>query len=145
MGIQITGTANAPEITLFSTPSMTDEDILSMLVFRKPVSELSSQDGIVLLSIASSLQGDGTSQITQLSDKVQQIFGLSTFELNLTDTDPNVFVGKQISSKLNVGYGYSLLDAVQSLILEYKMSQNWSVKANAGANSGADLQYKVER
>jgi translocation and assembly module TamB len=144
-GVSVTGRASAPRLNLYSTPSMQDEDILSVLIFNKPVGNLGSQDGFTLLRIANSLRGDGTNDVTKMTEKLQQSLGLTNLELQLTNNAPSLVAGKQLSSKFYVGYGYGLLDAAQSLILRYNLSEAWSLKADLGVDSGADLRYQIER
>ena len=126
---------------------MPDQDILSVLIFDKPVTDLGSQDGITLLRIANSLRGDGQSQsmIEKTTDKIQQTLGLTDLALDVNGESPTIQAGKQLSSKFYVGYGYGLLDATQSLILKYQLNDAWSIKADVGADSGADLRYQIER
>jgi translocation and assembly module TamB len=144
-GVSVAGRASAPRLNLYSTPSMQDEDILSVLIFNKPLGNLGSQDGFTLLRIANSLRGDGTSEVTKMTEKLQQSLGLTSLEFQVTNNAPSVVAGKQLSSKFYVGYGYGLLDAAQSLILRYNLNEAWSVKADLGVNSGADLRYQIER
>ncbi|MFT5135206.1 MAG: autotransporter translocation and assembly factor TamB [Arenicella sp.] len=144
-GVGVTGRASSPKLNLYSTPSMQDEDILSVLIFNKPVGKLASQDGFTLLRIANSLRGDGTSEVTKMTEKLQQSLGLTSLELQLSTDAPSIVAGKQLSSKFYIGYGYGLLDAAQSLILRYNLSKAWSIKADLGADSGADLRYQLER
>ncbi|MFT6098887.1 MAG: translocation and assembly module TamB [Arenicella sp.] len=144
-GVSVSGRASAPRLNLYSTPSMQDEDIMSVLIFNKPLGKLRSQDGFTLLRIANSLRGDGTNEVTRMTEKLQQSLGLTSLELQLTNNAPSVVAGKQLSSKFYIGYGYGLLDAAQSLILRYNLNEAWSVKADLGVNSGADLRYQIER
>ena len=146
VGVSVTGRANAPRLNLYSNPSMPDQDILAVLLFNKRVDELGATDGLTLLRIANSLRGDGEpGGVAQMTDKLQQSLGLTNLEFQLSSDAPSIVAGKQFSSRFYVGYGYGLLDAAQSLILRYKLSDAWSVKADVGANSGADLLYRVER
>ncbi|MFQ3245196.1 MAG: translocation and assembly module TamB [Arenicella sp.] len=144
-GVSVSGRVSAPRLNLYSTPSMQDEDIMSVLIFNKPLGKLRSQDGFTLLRIANSLRGDGTNEVTRMTEKLQQSLGLTSLEFQLTNNAPSVVAGKQLSSKLYIGYGYGLLDAAQSLILRYNLNEDWSVKADLGVNSGADLRYQIER
>lgn len=146
-GVAVSGRARSPRLNLYSTPTMPDQDILSVLIFDKPVTDLGSQDGITLLRIANSLRGDGQSQsmIEKTTDKIQQTLGLTDLALDVNGESPTIQAGKQLSSKFYVGYGYGLLDATQSLILKYQLNDAWSIKADVGADSGADLRYQIER
>lgn len=146
-GVSVTGSASAPILQLYSTPSMSDQDVLSVLIFGKPIDNLGSQDGLTLLRIANSLRGDGTrkSKVDSLTESVQDSLGLSNLELQLDGNSPSVVAGKQLSSKFYIGYGYGLLDAAQSLVLRYKINQAWSIQGDVGADSGADLRYQIQR
>jgi translocation and assembly module TamB len=144
-GVSVTGRASSPRLNLYSSPSMQDEDILSILIFNKPVGNLASQDGFTLVRIANSLRGDGSSEVTKMTEKLQQSLGLTSLEFQLNNNALSVVAGKQFSSKFYIGYGYGLLDAAQSLILRYNLSDAWSIKADLGADSGADLRYQIER
>ncbi len=146
-GVSVTGRASSPILELYSTPSMPDQDILSVLIFDKRIGDLASQDGLTLLRIANSLRGDGTnkSQVDVLTQNIQESLGLSNLELQLNGSAPSLVAGKQLSSKFYVGYGYGLLDAAQSLILRYKINPFWSIQGDLGVDSGADLRYQIER
>ena len=144
-GVSVSGRASAPLLRLYSTPSMTDQDVLSVLVFDKPIGKLGSQDGLTLLKIANSLRGNGQSQVGIMTQRIQDSLGLSSLELQLDGNEPSIRAGKQLSSSFYVGYGYGLLDAAQSLVLRYKINQDWSIQGDLGAESGADLRYQVER
>lgn len=144
-GVSVTGRASSPVLDLYSSPSLQDEDILSVLVFGKSVNQLGSQDALTLLRIANALRGDGTSKVDQLTQKLQDTLGLSSLELQVNDNAPSLVAGKQLSSRFYVGYGYGLLDAAQSLILRYQINKAWSIKSDLGADSGADLRYQIER
>lgn len=145
-GVSVVGRASSPELNLYSTPSMSDQDILSVLVFDKPLGDLDSQDGLTLLRIVNSLRGDGeASRISKTTDNIRDSLGLTDLSLELGNDAPSIEAGKQLSSKFYIGYGYGLLDAAQSLILKYQLSDAWSVKADVGADSGADIRYQIER
>lgn len=144
-GVRVSGRAQSPHLDLYSNPSMSDQDILAVLVFGKPVSSLTSEDSLTLLKIAASLRGDGPDRFTQMTNRLQESLGLTELELRLDGEDTELVAGKQLSSKFYVGYGYGLLDAAQSLVLRYKINDLWSIQGDFGANSGADLRYQLER
>ncbi len=144
-GVSVGGSASSPRLSLFSSPSMPDQDILSFLVFGKAVSALGSQDLITLARIANSLRGDGQSNVTDITQGIQKRLGLTDFDLQFSDQAASITAGKQLSSKFYIGYGFGLLDATQSLFLRYKLNDAWSIKADVGADSGADLRYEIER
>ena len=144
-GVQASGRVSEPVLNLYSIPPLSDQDVLSVLIFDKPIGDLGSQDGLVLLRIANSLRGGGSSTVDNLTQGIQNTLGLTSLDLNLSGSDPSINAGKQLSSKFYVGYGYSLLNAAQTLLLKYQLNKAWSIKADVGADSGADLRYQIDR
>lgn len=124
---------------------MPDQDILAVLIFKKPVDSLTSNDALTLLRIANSVTGEGPDQVSKLTQRLEETFGLTELEINLADGAPGLIARKQLTSRFSVAYGYGLLDAAQSLFLRYRLSDRWSIKADLGADSGADLRYQIER
>ena len=145
-GVSVTGRASSPVLNLYSTPSMSDQDILSVLIFNKPIGDIESSDGLTLLRIANSLRGNGEqSKLSKTTNSIRDTIGLSDLSFQLDGNAPSVEAGKRLSSKFFVGYGYGLLDAAQSIILKYQLNTAWSIKADVGVESGADLKYQLER
>lgn len=146
-GVSVSGTGSNPILNLYSSPTLGDQDILSLLVFDKPVDELGVQDTLTLLRIANSLRGqkDEEGMVERLTNDVQQSLGLTELGLDYSDNGPVVKAGKQLSSGLYVGYGYGLLDAAQSLIIKYKINDAWSIQGDLGNKSGADIKYQIDR
>ena len=143
-GVSVAGRASAPRLSLYSTPSLADQDILSVLMFGRTVNELGSQDALTLVRIANSLNNNEPSQFTKMTERLEDSLGLSNLELRLAGSDAGLTARKDLSSNISIGYGYGFLDAAQSLFLRYKISDRWSVKADVGIDSGADLRYQIE-
>lgn len=144
VGVSITGRASEPRLNLYSSPTMSDQDILAVLIFKKPISSLESRDALTLLKIADSVNGGGLDHLSKLTHHLEETLGLSALEINLADGSPGLVARKQLTSRFSLSYGYGLLDATQSLFMRYRLSDRWSVKAELGADSGADLRYQIE-
>lgn len=144
-GLRVSGTAELPIIDLYSNPAMSDEDIMSVLIFGKPTSELGPESSIALLRIAASLRGDGSNKFTDMTESLRNDLGLTDLSFDFADGDPSLEAGKQFSKNFYVGYGYSLLNAAQSIIMRYRINQNWSLQGDMGETSGADIHYQIER
>ncbi|HZE76242.1 MAG TPA: translocation/assembly module TamB domain-containing protein, partial [Gemmatimonadales bacterium] len=52
--------------------------------------------------------------------------------------------GKYLSPSLYVSYGIGLFDPVSTLRLRYALSSKWTLQAEQGEATGADLLYKFE-
>jgi len=56
-----------------------------------------------------------------------------------------VVLGKYLSPNLFVSYGISIAEAINTIKLRYTLNQNWSLKAEAGLDQSADIEYRIER
>lgn len=142
-GILITGPANNPLATLFSVPSMSQENILSYILLGRPIAQASTGDGAMLVSAATSL---GIANGNTIGENIAGTFGLDS--LTFTGDSPEtaaVEIGKYLSPKLYIGYGVGILDAVNTVQLRYQLSRIWTLQAESGTESGVDLLYILER
>lgn len=142
-GIHITGPANNPLATLFSVPSMSQENILSYILLGRPIAQASAGDGAMLVSAATSL---GIANGNSLGENIASTFGLDS--LSFTGDSPEtaaVEIGKYLSPKLYIGYGVGILDAVSTMQLRYQLSRIWTLQAESGTETGVDLLYIHER
>jgi translocation and assembly module TamB len=138
VGIQISGLADAPDIKLFSDPSMSDDEILAYLVLGKPLAQASVADAAILASAAAGFGGNG--------EGIAQKFGLDKLEIEGEGKeDASVELGKNLSPNLYVGYGIGIFDPVNTVNIRYQLSKIWSLRAESGQESGIDLLYTHER
>jgi len=59
-------------------------------------------------------------------------------------TQSIVTVGKYLQPKLYVSYGRSLFSEEYYVTLRYTLSRRWEVESKAGAQTGANLFYRIE-
>ena len=59
--------------------------------------------------------------------------------------DTTVVLGKALSPKLFVSYGISIAEAINTIKLRYTLNEQWSLKAEAGIDQSADVEYRIER
>ena len=150
VGVEIKGNAEVPEVSLFSNSGYADQDILALVFFEKPVSELSSTNALKLLSIANALRGGGggsDSKMQAVTDKLASYLGVENFDVSLSSDNSQrlLEVSSKINSRLEIGYAYNFISSLQALFLKYKISENWSIQSSVDVESGADLKYKIER
>jgi translocation and assembly module TamB len=120
----VKGTAEKPTLTLASDPQLDQADILSVLVFNKPLSSLEKSEQASLQQNAISITtGFAAAQIGQA---VSQTLGLQELGVDIT----NVSVSQDVSGK----YG-------QEVSAEYRITSDWrfSVSASTVGPAGADL------
>jgi translocation and assembly module TamB len=142
-GVQIRGTLKAPQVTIFSEPAMEQGRALQYLVLGHPLGEASGTQGSLASKAASSL---GLRGGNLLARSVGKGVGLDEAQIETKgDLKEASFVaGKYLSPNLYVSYGIGLFDPVSTLRLRYVLSSKWTLQAETGTGTGADLLYRFE-
>lgn len=142
-GLHVQGAANNPQITLFSTPAMSQDNILAYIVLGRPIGEASVGDAALLASAATGL---GIKGGNQMGDRIASTFGLDSVGIKGDGGDDTALeVGKYLSPKLYLGYGIGIFEPVSTVIMRYKLSKIWSLKAESGIETSVDFLYTHER
>lgn len=143
-GLIITGILSNPQVTLTSTPSMSDEDILAYIVFGRPLSSLNSGEGTNLIGAATSL---GVKNSGVLTRSLSSTFGLDQLELTSDSSGENaaLSVGKFITPRLYISYVVGLMESFSTARIRYNLTESWSLEAKSGASVGVDLLYTIEK
>jgi translocation and assembly module TamB len=138
-GINVRGSLQQPRISYFSDPSLTQSQILSLLLAGGSLQSVQNrQNGAAAQAIA---QG-GAILAQQLGSKVGiQDVGL---ESDLTN-DTSLVLGRYLSPRLYVSYGVSLTQQLNTVKLRYTLSDRWTIKTEAGQARGADLVYTIQK
>jgi translocation and assembly module TamB len=143
VAINVRGTLGNPFVTLSSDPPMPDNQALSYLLTGRSINTLQSGEAASLDRAAESLAiGGGSLLLGGLGTRL----GLDELSVEQTgDEDTTVVLGKFLSPRLFVSYGISIAEAINTIKLRYTLNERWSVKAEAGLEQGADIEYKIER
>ncbi|MEX2469056.1 MAG: translocation/assembly module TamB domain-containing protein [Pseudohongiellaceae bacterium] len=144
VGVQMNGTINNLRSELFSTPTLPESDIISVLVTGRPVSELQSGEGASVLGAITTL---GLRQSEAISQQVGDTLGLDTVAItNSGDVDSSeLVVGKYLTPDLFIRYGVGLFDRASKVSVEYSINERFTLQAESGEYQSLDLNYKVER
>jgi translocation and assembly module TamB len=153
VGIDITGRIKSPKIKLFSIPSsLSQSDILSMLILGKPVSQANKAGGQLLLAAVSSMNLDSGTKGMQLMDQLQHTLGLD-FDIQNNTTynqktnqavdNTSLVVGKSLTKRIYISYNIGLLQTDSNVLtLKYLLNKYFSLQVNASDSaSGLDLLY----
>ena len=142
-GVKIAGTLKAPQVTIFSEPPMSQGRALQYLVLGHPLGESGGTQGNLASQAATSL---GLRGGNVLAKTVGRGVGLDQAQIETKgDLQQASFVaGKYLSPNLYVSYGIGLFDPVSTLRLRYILSGKWTLQAETGEATGADLLYRVE-
>lgn len=147
VGLQITGTAQRPVLTVFSNPVMDQSDALSYLVTGKPLSQVSSGGESSRVNAAAQALGSATGNL--LAKSVGSKLGIEDIGVSSSDAlnGSSAFtVGKYLSPRLYLSYGVGLFEPGQVITLRYRLSRRWSFEGqNATDFNRASLNYRIEK
>ena len=143
VAINVRGTLAEPFITLSSEPPMPENEALSYLLTGRSINTLQSGDAASVDRAATSLAlGGGGLLLGGIGERI----GLDEVTVEQTgEEDTSVVLGKYLSPKLFVSYGISIAEAINTIKLRYTLNERWSLKAEAGLEQSADIEFKIER
>jgi translocation and assembly module TamB len=138
-GINVRGSLLQPRISYFSDPSLTQSQILSLLLAGGSLESVQNRNN----GAASQMLAQGGAILAQqFGSKVGiQDVGL---ESDLTN-DTSLVLGRYLSPRLYVSYGVSLTQQLNTVKLRYSLSDRWTIKTEAGQARGADLVYTIQK
>ena len=139
VGVQVSGTAQAPRVRLASTPEMADYDKLSWLMLGRAPDGLARNDTALLQRAALAiLAGEGQGLDTQLLSRI----GLDEFSLRQVESgdvrETVVALGKQLSRRWYVGYERSVNNTTGTWQLVYRAAQRFTLRAQSGSDNSLD-------
>jgi translocation and assembly module TamB len=141
--VNVRGSLAKPFITVTSTPAMSSSEALSYLLTGRSIDTLQSGEISNVNRAAENLAMSGGGL---LLGGIGSKIGLDELSLERTSTQSTaVTVGKFLSPKLFVSYGVSIAEAINTIKLRYSLNKRWSLKAEAGLEQSADVEYKIER
>jgi translocation and assembly module TamB len=123
--VRITGTLDKPELALSSTPPLEESDVLSLIVFNRPINELGTGERA---SLAATAGGIATGFIaTPLGESIGRALDLDIFEITATtegDTlGAGVTIGQQIGDRTFLKLRQQFGERIYSeFLLEYQIS-----------------------
>jgi len=141
VGIEVSGDAKTPMLTVWSEPAMDQAEALSYLVLGRPLRAASSAEGAQLGEAAAAIGGNF------LAGKLGSRLGFDTF--GVADSQAlggaAFTVGKYLSPALYLSYGVSLFGSGQVMTLRYLLSDKFDVEIESGSESRAGINYHYER
>ncbi len=143
VAVNVRGTLDEPFISITATPAMSSNEALSYLLTGRSINTLQSGEVQALDDATESLAISGGGLLLGgIGSKV----GLDEVSVESTgDDDASLVLGKYLSPRLFVSYGISIAEAINTIKLRYTLNEKWSVKAEAGLDQSADLEYRIER
>lgn len=150
--LRIGGTTRAPELTLSSTPPLEESDILSLIVFNRPLNELGTGERA---SLAATAGGIATGFIAApLGESIGRALDLDLFEITTTsetgELEAGITIGQQIGERMFFRLRQQFGDRnVSEFMLEYQIARFLRLQTSLApetAGAGNRLgQRRVER
>jgi autotransporter translocation and assembly factor TamB len=143
VNVTITGTAAKPTLTLKSEPQLDQADILSLLLFNKPISALGKGEQISLQQNAIDITTSFAA--SAIGTAVSQALGLQDLGIDIGDVDfsgGQLRYGRYISRNTFVSLGQDLTGKTgQEASAEYQITPEWklSVTTSSKGERGIDL------
>ncbi len=146
-GLNVSGSARNPQLTVFSEPPMGQSDALAYLVTGKPLSDVGQGEGEgdMLQSAARSL---GAAAGGLLAKGIGKRLGVD--ELGVKDDEAiggaALTIGQYLSPRLYLSYGVGLFEPGEVITLRYKLSRSLGLEVlNGTEDSRAGLEFRKER
>ena len=144
VGVIVRGRLRQPQLTLFSEPPLPQAQVASLLIVGQSLDSLQGSDRDELESGQASLAAQGGAL---LAGQLGRQIGLDDVGIaqGSGDAGAALVLGKFLSPRLYVSYGISLVDEINTLKLRYTIGDRWVLSAEAGQESAADIEYRIEK
>lgn len=143
-GLNARGRLQKPEVTLWSEPPMGETEQLSYLLLGRPLERATPAEGSVVANAATSLGVKGGNLIAK---RLAARFGLEEARIETKGSleEASLVLGRYLSPRLYVTYGFGLFEPANTLRLRYLLDERWTLQAESGAETSADILYTTER
>lgn len=143
-GVQVTGTAQAPRVKLYSESGLTDAEILSWVVLGRSTANGGAEAALLQQAALALLGGNGDGGSGNFARRV----GLDEIGFRGPGSGEDASAaaltfGKRLSKDLYVTYERSLSGALGTLYIFYDLSQRLTLRGQTGAQSAVDLIYTL--
>lgn len=147
VGVQISGTALSPVVSLYAEPSLPDVEILSWLVLGHSGSGGGAEAALIQQAALALLGGNGNS----LSDSLSSALGLDELSFSAgsdasdgnTASGTSVTLGKRLSQDFYVAYESSLTSAMGMFSIFYDITRRLTLRVQTGEQSAVDLIFTM--
>jgi translocation and assembly module TamB len=149
VGVSVRGRLDRPEFTLFSTPSMPQDEQLGWLVLGRPITTTAGDEGGDQAALANAALSLGLSGSDFIAQRVKGGLRLDDISIGARPgEDPEqarLTLGKYLTPSLYVSYGVGLFQPGHVFRLLYDIGRGFKLQTETGVVSGVDLLYTIER
>ncbi|NVJ65316.1 MAG: translocation/assembly module TamB domain-containing protein [Gammaproteobacteria bacterium] len=142
-GINIGGTPNYLQSSLFSTPSLSDIEILSYLTTGKGLAEEGEITKEQMVQAALVL---GLKKSSPLFTEIQSSLGIDVFTLKESSSsdDTAIEAGKNLNEQLYLGYSHGIFNRSGFWLIRYKISKALKLESTYGDSQSIDIIYTIK-
>ncbi|MEL0587192.1 MAG: translocation/assembly module TamB domain-containing protein [Candidatus Thiodiazotropha sp. (ex. Lucinoma kazani)] len=139
-GMRVTGTMKKPKLKLFSTPSMSETDVLSYLITGRPAGESSGKT----VGMLAALQASGASNA---ASEIGRQLGLEELRVDTGNSmeEASLVAGTYLSPRLYVQYVNELATSETKIRMRYDLTDRWQLEAETGRTQSGDFFYTFDR
>lgn len=143
-GVKVTGYAENPEITLFSKPAMSKNEILSYLLYGHGLERNSSGNSDA--SSTQLLMSLGLGTTAGMLNSVVGIFGMEGVQLGSSGSgeETQVEVQTYVNNRLRLSYGYGIYNSVNEFKIRYELIRKLYAEFVASIDQSVNLIYSFE-
>ncbi|MET4759275.1 translocation/assembly module TamB domain-containing protein [Endozoicomonas sp. NE40] len=139
VGVRVTGPTRAPSWSVYSTPTMPQQEQFSYLLRGRGI----QTEGEGMQSI---LLGMGLGELSQTATKLGDQLGIKDFSVDTTGSGENtqVSVGGYIAPALRLQYGTGVFNSVSEVRIRYEVIPRVYLQAVSGLAQALDVFYRFE-
>jgi len=143
--IHVHGTAKRPALDISSTPPLDEADVLSLIVFNRPVNELGEGERTSVAQTAATLAGGFVT--APLAEALRDALDVDLLEISAggdAGAGPSVAIGNQFGEKVFIKVRQQFGSAdVTEFLLDYQLTE--TLRLQTSAAEGAQTSHSVGR
>ncbi|MFG6666563.1 translocation/assembly module TamB domain-containing protein [Halomonas sp. HNIBRBA4712] len=142
-GLRVTGTAEEPNVAIFSEPAMPENSALSYLLRGRGPEGSGGLDS----ALTTALIGMSLGRTGGAVGSIGEAFGISDLTLDTTGAgdESQVALTGQLTDDLRISYGVGIFSPIAELTLRYTLWRNLFVQVVTGTSQAVDLIYTFSR
>jgi translocation and assembly module TamB len=123
--VHLRGTLREPTLTLTSDPPLDEADILSLVVFNRPINQIGNEERGFLTDVAANYAAGIFTE--QLSQSLGRALDLDLFEIQTTtaggEVTPRITVGQQFGDRMFMRFSQQFgSQQISEFTLEYELT-----------------------
>ncbi|WP_042426027.1 translocation/assembly module TamB domain-containing protein [Comamonas granuli] len=142
-GVQVSGTARAPQVRLYADPDLPDAEKLSWVVLGRSAAA-GGAEAALMQQAALALLGGGSDPGSRIAQRLGlDEVGIKGPQAGSEASSAALTLGKRISQDLYLSYERSLSGVMGTLYIFYDLSQRLTLRGQTGEQSAIDLVFTV--